>query len=346
MSNSIPTIDISPLFGDSKSGIDEVTKAVADACRSIGFFYIVNHSVPQALCDKVFSETQALFGLPSGVKESMDIQKSAHMRGYFSFGADKSDGIHGDIKEGFDLAADLPLDDPYVKAGLTFYGPNVWPQSLPDFKAVITEYHNSMLRVGRTLLKAFARGLGVPESFFEEKFRKPMAQLRLLRYPPSSRPGETQIGAGEHTDFGWITMIAQDETGGLEVLNRENQWVGVPPLPSSFVVNIGDLMSRWTNDVYTATFHRVTNRNTRDRYSVAFFMDPDYYVNVECLDTCVSESRPAKYAPIVVGDYMNRRFYETTTFRDRKPEDIAKEARGPTGSVADNPASGEASQRP
>lgn len=316
MSDSIPIIDISPLLGGSASGIDKVAKDIAQACRSIGFFYILNHGIPQALCTQVFAQSRAFFEQPTEVKEALDIKKSAHMRGYFSNGADKSDGIHDDFKEGFDLAADLPLDDPYVKAGLTFYGPNVWPAGSPDFKAVMTEYYRRMLELGRVLLSAFARGLGVQENFFDDKFRKPMAQIRMLRYPPNLNKTETQIGAGEHTDFGWITMIVQDEIGGLEVLDSEGRWIDVPPIPGSFVVNVGDLMSRWTNDLYTATLHRVTNRNTRDRYSVAFFMDPDYYGKIECLDTCVSDSQPARYAPIIVGDYMNRRFHETTTFRE------------------------------
>lgn len=184
----------------------------------------------------------------------------------------------------------------------------------------MTEYYTNMLQLGGLLLKSFARGVGVNDHFFDEKFRKPMAQMRLLRYPPTPNLNNKQIGAGEHTDFGWITMIAQDKVGGLEVLNKQGEWVDVPAIPLSLVVNIGDLMSRWTNDQYEATFHRVINRNKKERYSIAFFMDPDYHARVECLGSCMSETRPAKYPPIVAGEYMNKRFYETTTFREHKKE--------------------------
>ncbi len=314
--DTVPVIDISSLFSNKKSETDNLARSIAAACNSIGFFYIINHGVSHTIFDNVFSECRALFNMSAQEKELINIHKSKHMRGYFSFGADKSDGIHGDIKEGFDMASDIPLDDPYVKAGLAFYGPNVWPANLPNFKRVTTEYYTSMLQVGRLLLRSFARGLGVEDNFFDDKFRKPMAQMRLLRYPQTPNPNSKQIGAGEHTDFGWITMIAQDEIGGLEVLNKQGEWIDIPPVPSSLVVNIGDLMARWTNDQYTATFHRVINKSSRDRYSIAFFMDPDYHANVECLPSCKSKNRPAKYDPIIAGDYMNKRFYETTTFRD------------------------------
>lgn len=311
----IPIIDVGAIFGRDAGAIQSLVDEIAKACRSIGFFYIVNHGIEADLYERAFAASRSLFQLPLADKIALDITKSPHMRGYFGFGGDKSDGVHDDIKEGFDMAMDLPLDDPYVKEGLTFYGPNVWPPSLPQFKEVMTEYHRRHLHVGRALLRLFARGLGVHDEFFDNKFVKPMAQFRTLRYPPSHNPRAPEIGAGEHTDFGWITMIAQDDAGGLEIQDRHGIWGQVPYVPGSLVVNVGDLMSMWTNDTYTATMHRVINRGIRDRYSIAFFMDPDYHVVVECLDSCISQGRPAKYPPIVVGDYMNRRFYETTAFR-------------------------------
>jgi isopenicillin N synthase-like dioxygenase len=254
--------------------------------------------------------------LPAHEKQILDIKNSEFMQGYFAYGADKSDGVNDDIKEGFDLALDLPMSDPFVQVRLPFYGPNTWPASLPKFKPVLNAYYDHMINLGVTLLGAFSIGLGVDKNFFAERFKKPIAQIRLLRYPPPIFRDQTRVGAGEHTDFGWITMIMQDRTGGLEVKNVDGEWIAVPYIADSFVVNVGDLMQRWTNDEYLATMHRVTNRTDRARYSIAFFMDPDYYVNVECLPTCTSSSKPARYAPIVVCDYMDRRFMETTTFRE------------------------------
>jgi isopenicillin N synthase-like dioxygenase len=315
----VPIIDVGALFGGDEQSVQALVDDIARACKKIGFFYIRNHGIEDAFYEQAFAVSKALFALPQHEKEELDIQLSPYMRGYFSHGADKSDGINDDIKEGFDMATDLPVSDPYVVKKLPFYGPNVWPRSLPEFKTVMTEYHRRHLELGRALLRMFARGLHVPETFFDDKFVKPMAQLRTLRYPVSADRAVELNGAGEHTDFGWITMIAQQPgTGGLEVKDVHGNWVGVPVIPSTLVVNIGDLMQMWTNDAYTATFHRVINRSAVARHSIAFFMDPDYFVEIECLSSCTSADRPAKYPPIMVGDYMNKRFYETTTFREKE----------------------------
>jgi len=211
---------------------------------------------------------------------------------------------------------------PEAVAGLPFYGPNVWPESQPEFKEVMSCYHKVHLDLGRSLLRMFARGLNVSEQFFDDKFIKPMAQLRALRYPPSTGSGNELNGAGEHTDFGWITMIAQEPgTCGLEVKDIYGKWIKVPYVPSTLFVNIGDLMQMWTNDHYKATYHRILNRGAKERHSIAFFMDPDYYAKIQCLETCTSNENPARYDPFIVGDYMNRRFYETTTFRESE-EDV------------------------
>jgi len=313
---NIPLIDLSRTWKDGEHSKRASAKEIAEACKKIGFFYLINHGVDQELITRVFSQTKALFNLPNQEKQRLHINKSPYMRGYFAFGGDKSDGVNDDIKEGYDLALDLPADDPLVQAKLPFYGPNTWPADLPGFKTTINEYYDAMMRLGVNLLRLFGIGLDVDENYFPDRFRKPIAQIRLLKYPPPENRSAFRIGAGEHTDFGWITLILQDDTGGLQVLDRDGIWLDVPSIPGTFVVNVGDLMQRWTNDKYVATMHRVTNRATTDRYSAAFFMDPDYHVEVDCLESCVSNQNQANYRPIVVGDYMNQRFHDTTTFRD------------------------------
>ncbi|WMD18320.1 2-oxoglutarate and iron-dependent oxygenase domain-containing protein [Achromobacter seleniivolatilans] len=312
---SIPVIDVQGLRVNQGISSDLVSQ-VDRACREIGFFSVVNHGIDASTIDSVLAQAKIFFNQPKHLKEEIEIHKSPYMRGYFSEGADKSDGVLGDIKEGFDMASEIALEDAYVKANLPFYGPNAWPASMPHFRSVMLGYHAQALDLGRRLLRVFALGLGMPAHHFDDKFVKPMAQLRVLRYPPIEYAEGQPIGAGEHTDFGWITMIAQDSVGGLEVRNAEHEWIPVPPIKSGFVVNIGDLMSRWTNDHYPATFHRVVNTSNRERYSAAFFMDPDYYASVECLSSCVSPERPARYPPTIAGEYMDRRFLETTTFRE------------------------------
>lgn len=316
--DQLPVIDLAGLRTVAPGAISSIAKAVRDACRTMGFFYIVNHGIPDDLQQHVLAEAGRLFDLSNQQKKSLDIKKSKHMRGYFGYGADKSDGVNGDIKEGFDLALDLPAADALVQAGLPFYGPNVWPESLPNFRRNLTAYYDQMLQLGSDLLRAFGIGLGVSENYFEEYFTNPMAQLRLLRYPPRLRKKIPRIGAGEHTDFGWITIILQGKIDGLEIKDADGHWLSVPGIPGSLVVNIGDLMQRWTNDAYKATVHRVINRAGTARYSAAFFMDPNYHAIVECLPSCVSAKRPPNYAPIVAGDYMQERFRQTTTFQQNQ----------------------------
>ena len=318
MEKSIPIIDV----GSLTQGTDispHLVKAIDTACREVGFFTVVNHGVDETLISTVFSHIESFFDLPIQAKEKIEIHKSAYMRGYFSEGADKSDGILGDVKEGFDMATDLPLDDAFVKAKLPFYGPNVWPEELPDFKLAMTEYHSQMLAFGKKLLNVFALALNMPIDYFDDKFKKPMAQLRVLRYPSTKYTHGEPMGAGEHTDFGWITMISENDTGGLEVQSADGAWIKVKPIPNAFVVNVGDLMSRWTNDRYKATLHRVINTSGKLRHSAAFFMDPDYTAKVECLPSCCADDSPAKYGAIVAGEYMDQRFLETTTFRELEP---------------------------
>ena len=311
----IPLIDATDLQPGRPIPL-ELVDTIDSACRGIGFFTVTNHHVSTDLISNVFSQMNSLFDLSPEEKQKIEIHRSPFMRGYFSEGADKSDGILGDIKEGFDMATDLPLDDPYVQAKIPFYGPNTWPSSLPSFKEVMNEYHRQTLEFGKSLLRVFALALDLPPSYFDKKFTKPMAQLRLLRYPSIEHQPGMPIGAGEHTDFGWITMIVQDRAGGLEVQSKSGSWIKVSPIDNAFVVNVGDLMQRWTNDRYKATPHRVINTSGRIRHSAAFFMDPDYTAKVECLQSCQSKDNPAKYPALLAGEYMDRRFLETTNFRE------------------------------
>lgn len=318
MEKNIPLIDVASLTLGGEI-TPRLIMEIDTACREVGFFTVVNHGVDDTLISTVFSQIESFFDLPTQAKEQIEIHKSPYMRGYFSEGADKSDGILGDVKEGFDMAADLPLDDEFVKARLPFYGPNVWPVELPGFRRAMTEYHSQMLTFGKKLLNVFALALNMPIDYFDDKFKKPMAQLRVLRYPSTKYSDGEPMGAGEHTDFGWITMISESNTGGLEVQSAGGDWIKVQPMPNAFVINVGDLMSRWTNDRYKATLHRVINTSGKIRHSAAFFMDPDYTAKVECLPSCCTDDSPAKYKTIVAGEYMDQRFLETTTFRELEP---------------------------
>ena len=173
-------------------------------------------------------------------------------------------------------------------------------------------YFDAVWSVGRRLHEGIARDLKLAPEYFEDKLDQPMATLRLLHYPPQPRNAAAgQIGAGEHTDYGDITLLLTDEVGGLEVKRRGGGWIAAPYMPGAFICNIGDCLMRWTNDVYVSTPHRVVNRGGRERYSVAFFLDPNPDATVACLPTCVSPDRPGRYPPLTGADYLRGRLDAT-----------------------------------
>jgi len=191
-----------------------------------------------------------------------------------------------------------------VAAGTPLHGPNLWPD-LPGWRAVMEAYYAEMEALGRMLLQAFAVALGMGETFFDDWLEAPMTTLGPLHYPPQTgHITEAQIGAGAHTDYGCLTMLAQDDAGGLQVRNAAGLWIDAPPVPGSFVVNIGDMMERWTNGVFTSTLHRVINISGRERFSLPFFFDPDFSAPVECLETCLAPGATPKYPPTTAGKHL------------------------------------------
>jgi isopenicillin N synthase-like dioxygenase len=170
--------------------------------------------------------------------------------------------------------------------------------------------------LGRRLHRAVALDLGVVADFFEDKLDQPMATLRLLHYPPHPPTAATgQIGAGTHSDYGDITLLLTDEVAGLEARKRDGEWIAAPHIDGAFICNVGDCLMRWTNDVYVSTPHRVVNRAGRERYSVAFFMDPNPEAEIACLPTCTSADRPPRYEPITAADYLRQRLDATYGLR-------------------------------
>ena len=174
------------------------------------------------------------------------------------------------------------------------------------------DYFNRVWRLGRDLHRGFALDLGLAPDFFESKLDKPLAILRLLHYPPVTKPpSDGQLGAGIHTDYGNVTLLATDAVGGLMVQDRSGRWLDAPVIPDAFVCNIGDCLMRWSNDVYVSTPHKVVSPPGADRYSVAFFLDPNPDAVVACLPTCIAPDRPAKYAPISGADFLRSRLEPT-----------------------------------
>jgi len=315
--DEIPVIDVSPLLSGDAAARRACGKAIGKACAEVGFFYAIRHGVPQPLIEDVFAMAERFFALPLEEKLEVALRRSLFMRGYFPLEGEITDpSIGSDYKEGFDLALDLPLDDPDVVAGKPLHGPNQWPARPPEFRALLLHYYESLVGLGRTLSRGFALALDLPEDFFVRRMAKPTAILRLLHYPPlpaaASRPAD-QLGCGAHSDYGYLTILAQDAVGGLQVQNRAGRWIAARPVPGAYVCNIGEMMAQWTNDRFAATKHRVVSASGRERYSIPFFFHPDFDTEVSCLASCQSAANPPRYAPTTTGAHILKRLTESYT---------------------------------
>ena len=308
----IPAIDVTSLCTRATDGERAVAREIGDACRGIGFFYITGHGITPETLASVFRLSQQFFTAPASLKNQARFSGPASNRGFISLGGETLDpGKPPDVKEAFNIGLELAADDPDLLAKKPFRARNLWPD-VPQFRATMLDYFDRMWALGVTLHRAFALDLGLDPAFFDDKFKKPMATLRLLHYPPTDRPlQQGQLGAGVHTDYGNVTLLATDAAGGLMVRDRSGQWLDAPVIPGAFVCNIGDCLMRWTNDTYVSTPHKVVTPPGRDRYSIAFFLDPDPDARVACLPTCTDATRPTKYPPVSAADFLRSRLEPT-----------------------------------
>jgi len=311
---TLPIIDISGLSSADMADRKAVGAALRAACLDKGFFYIKNHGVSEDLISDVFSEAAAFFALPPEQKDEVNKARSTCNRGYEPLqGQTLEAGAPPDLKEGYYVGPDHAPDDPRVLAGMFNHGPNQWPAQRPNFKPVMQAYLNEMMTLSARMMGGIALSLDLPEDYFDGYNRDPMATVRLLHYPPQpaqARPN--QKGAGAHTDFGGLTLLRQDDVGGLQVWDQASDgWIHADPVPQTYVVNLGDMIARWTNDRYRSTVHRVVNMSGRERYSVPFFYTGNYAHTVECIPTCLAPGEAPKYPPITVEAHM-REMYKRT----------------------------------
>jgi isopenicillin N synthase-like dioxygenase len=311
---SLPVIDIGGLKSPHLADRVAVAAEVRAACTHNGFFYAHNHGVCETLVDAVFIEAERLFALPVSAKAAIDKARSAANRGYEPLnGQTLEAGAPPDLKEGFYIGPEHAADDPRVVAGKFNHGPNQWPVSLPGFRPVMETYFGKMLELGETLMRGLALSLDLPERYFDSFCRDAMATLRLLHYPPQAADADpAQKGAGAHTDFGGLTLLRQGDVGGLQVWDQANAcWIHADPIPGTYVVNLGDMIARWTNDRYRSTLHRVVNVSGRERYSVPFFFVGNYDHDVACIPTCLAPGEAPKYPPITVEAHLREMYRRT-----------------------------------
>ncbi len=303
----IPILDWAEFGSDAPA----FSKKVGHTCRGHGFFLLRNHGVPGSLIDATFAKSDQFFSLPDVEKRTLAIESNPHNRGWAATGSESLDESSGQVdqKQAFNIGLDLASDDPAVLGGEAFRGVNLWPE-IEGFRETLLSYFNAVLNLGVALHQAFARDLGLAPDYFDQHFDAPMATLRLLSYPAGSGK-EGEIGAGAHTDYGSVTLLMTDGVSGLQVRPRGGDWVDVPQEPNAFVVNIGDCLMRWTNELYASTPHRVLPP-PRPRRSIAFFLDP----NPDCLISALPGTGQPKFPPVLAADYLRSRLDATYRGKD------------------------------
>lgn len=312
----IPVIDLHPFRTGGLATRQKVARKIAEACRRVGFFYISGHGISQGLIDEAFGANKAFFDQPFE-KRMESAATRDHWRGYVPSKLEGEGGAVGGSIQTFRLMLDLPKDDPDVRMGKPMHMPNRWVDHLPGFNDTVQAYMAEMEVLSNVLRRAFALGLDLPEEFFEPFYRRPLIQQSLLYYPPADRPEDVRIGAGEHRDTGAFTILMQDDTGGLEVGHLEHEWVAAPPIRGTYVINIGDMMMRWTNGRFVSTLHRVVNRATTARYSMPYFANPDYESIIAPVPQLVEPGTKAAYPPIHFGQYMDDFYRMGMAYLDR-----------------------------
>jgi isopenicillin N synthase-like dioxygenase len=270
MESRLPVIDLRSRGASAEIG---------EACRTFGFFYVTGHGVDPGLEDRLERAGRRFFALPLSEKMEIRMERGGRAwRGYFPVGDELTSG-KPDRKEGLYFGAELSEDDPRVRARLPLHGRNLFPAAVPELRPAVLAYMDAMASVGHAVLRGIAESLGLERSYFEERYtRDPLILFRIFNYPaqPSNDPG---WGVGEHTDYGLLTLLKQDDAGGLQV-RTDAGWIDAPPVSGSFVCNLGDMLERMTGGRTRSTPHRVRNVAGRDRLSFPFFLDPSFDATV------------------------------------------------------------------
>jgi isopenicillin N synthase-like dioxygenase len=289
----IPIVSLKPIIKGEINADQQVARDLKPVLESWGALQLVDHGVPQSVIDGAFQAAAHFFALP--LEQRMQIKVDKHNRGYVPMHQTHYPGNKPDLKESFNVGMGLTTDDPDVKAGKPLHGVNRWPE-LEGFRAPVEAYFDAMSALGRRLLGPLAICLGMPADKLRNTYSKPIAFMRLFHYPPDSNVDEKEFGAAEHKDYGFITILAQDAHGGLEVRSPDGVIVPVPPRTDAFVINVGDMLSEITGDRFKSPLHRVINRAGVARYSIPFFFDPDF------------EARFAGMPEVSAGEYLLRKF--------------------------------------
>jgi isopenicillin N synthase-like dioxygenase len=276
---ALPVVDISSFAGRPGPPPAQVARDIESACRASGFFYVTGHGVPPSLIERLDGASRQFFDLPLDDKMEIAMARGGRAwRGFFPVGAELTSG-RPDLKEGIYFGTELPENDPRVRAGLPLHGANLFPRQVPSLREAVLAYIDALTEVAQTVLRGTASSLGLDADYFASSYTAdPTVLFRIFHYPPST-PDSDDWGVGEHTDYGLVTILLQDNNGGLQVRTPAG-WVDAPPIPGTFVCNIGDMLDRMTGGWYRSTPHRVRNLSGNERLSFPFFLDPDFTAEV------------------------------------------------------------------
>ena len=312
MTAALPIIDMATYRAGAADAKAALIAEIAGKSRALGFFYLVNHGIPDALLSDQIAWGRRFFALPLEAKAAVDFRKPAVRRGYEPLALQTLQaGAAPDQKEAFSYGSEPKPGTPATG----FEGPNQWPVDGPGFdaagyRAQLAAYRAAMLNLGREVCGLIAASLDLPEDFFADALDRPSVDIRLLHYPPrTTAASESVLGAGAHTDWGLITLLLQDDCGGLEI-EMADAWLKADPIPGALIVNLGDMVVRLTNGRYASNVHRVLNTAPgRDRYSVATFFNPNADYVVECAPTCLDDGPPP--APITFAEHITDMVWKT-----------------------------------
>eukprot|EP00980_Cylindrotheca_fusiformis_P016862 scaffold5088_cov98-Cylindrotheca_fusiformis.AAC.13 len=325
MSSSIPIIRL------DDEDEEKTVQTLRQCCLEHGFFYLGGHGISNDLLNGVLAEATKFFALP--LEEKCQLYDSEMSRGYTRMGGERLGQATNqpDTKEGYYIGNHIPKDDPRYNPS-KLKGPNVWPtpdqcslQDCEHFRSTIEEYYSSLSKVGLKVVRLLARAIGDSAIAFDSFFTENFATVRLLHYDAvPSQPEEGLFACGAHSDYGMITLLLTDDTPGLQIQANNNSstseqsdggdetsWIDVPPQEGLFIVNLGDMLERWTNGIFRSTKHRVLTVGDRDRYSIPFFFEPDFDAPVQCLDVCCSEDNPPKFPPTTCGQHILDKYNQT-----------------------------------
>jgi isopenicillin N synthase-like dioxygenase len=326
----IPVIDYGPYFRGEAGALERLARAVGDACENVGFFYISGHGVPDAMVDRAFAASRAFHAID--IERKLALRLNQWNIGYLPIDASAQNAstVHKATRpnrnESFFISHDRGADHPDVVAQVPLRGRNLWPDGMAQMRADMLAYQTTLGALCNRMIPAFAVALGMPANAFAAAFAgEGHITTRFLHYPPQDPDEDNLFGQAPHTDNSFMTVLAREDTPGLSVRLPSGEWFPPPIIPGTFLVNLGNMMRRYSNDRFLATPHGVLNDSGRDRYSIAYFHSPNPDAVIAPLPSCVSADNPPKYAPAVYRDLIMA-FYKANYFHQKGHESKVAEA--------------------